>query len=277
MIKINKPAKPAFMSVVGNKWEVETDAAKLHYSADPIVGEFEHKAYSDLRIRMELKKTFGKCAYCESKYLHTADSDIEHFRPKGRVNEKDPKTPGYYWLANDWDNLLLSCQHCNQKRIHDLDGDDKAIGAGKLDQFPLSDEKKRVSKHGESLEEEEKVRLLINPAAPGDFPEEHFEYELTKGAMVGITNMGKTSIEVYALRRKELVDERNQRRIELFSQIDSAKRALELFDNHPFDDIKNNMDKELDKLLVFTEDKQPYAGMCRYFVRKFLRDNNLIN
>lgn len=277
MIKIHKPARPAFMEAAGNKWDIETDEAILHYSADPIVGEFVHKAYADPRIRAELKKIFGKCAYCESKYLHTADSDIEHFRPKGRVNEKTPKTPGYYWLANDWDNLLLSCQHCNQKRIHDLDGDDRAKGAGKLDQFPLSDNSKRVSHHTASLKEEEKVRLLINPSAPDDFPETHFEYEPSKGAMIGISEMGKTSIEVFALRRKELVEERNQRRIELFTQIDTAKRALELYATLQVDALKNNLDIAINNLLVFTEDKKPYAGMCRFFVRKFLSENNLLS
>src|SRR5690348_12456883 len=119
--------------------------------------------YNDVAVKNELKKVFHKYAYCESSDGAVCDGDIERFRRTGRLSEKNPKSPGYYWLANDWNNFLLSCQHCNQRRKHLLFGAEKLELSGKLDQFPLSDETKRVSKSGKSMAQEEKVRLLINP------------------------------------------------------------------------------------------------------------------
>src|SRR5262249_45973388 len=55
----------------------------------------------------------GKCAYCEHKPQAGYPGDVEHYRPKGKVDE-DPNHPGYYWLAYDPRNLLPSCSRCNQ-------------------------------------------------------------------------------------------------------------------------------------------------------------------
>src|SRR5262245_40916138 len=58
-----------------------------------------------------------KCAYCESSLL-TAPGDLENFRPKATVSDEEGKSvsEGYWWLAYDWNNLLLSCGTCN--RLH---------------------------------------------------------------------------------------------------------------------------------------------------------------
>jgi len=42
-------------------------------------------------------------------------------------------------------------------------GKDKLEGYGKLDQFPLNSEKKRLVNHKQKLSKEESIRLLINP------------------------------------------------------------------------------------------------------------------
>ncbi len=57
-----------------------------------------------------------KCCYCERKYDEPRHLAVEHFRPKTAVrqsNKHKEQYPGYYWLAYDWDNLLLSCHECN--------------------------------------------------------------------------------------------------------------------------------------------------------------------
>jgi len=275
MIKIIRPPKPAFLSEPGNKWEAETLKAIDHYTRIPVVKEFDYNAYNDAKLKAELMKIFVKCAYCESKYDQSSDGDIEHFRPKGRIHEKNPQTPGYYWLANDWDNLLLSCQHCNQRRNHILEGYEKPRGAGKLDQFPLKDDTKRATHHTSLLVEEEKVRLLLNPCAPDDYPEKHFRYEPTKSVMVPLTPKGEKSIEVYALSRHKLVAERNQKKIFLFKQIAVTKRELERHNADPSKQNKLTLKEELKNLMYYTNADQPYAGMCRFFVNEFLRINNI--
>ena len=58
----------------------------------------------------------GKCFFCESKSEHVCKLQIEHYRPKGKVDKKDTsgtKNKGYYWLGNEWTNLLLACSACN--------------------------------------------------------------------------------------------------------------------------------------------------------------------
>ena len=56
-----------------------------------------------------------KCGYCESKVKHCATLQVEHYRPKNKVDDQDSPTDGYYWLASEWSNLLLSCPRCNQQ------------------------------------------------------------------------------------------------------------------------------------------------------------------
>lgn len=74
------------------------------------------------RVLDQLNKSYyHKCAYCE----HINKLDIEHFRPKGRINDLSnaPISPGYFWLCYEWSNLLPACAGCNRE-------------GGKLDKFP---------------------------------------------------------------------------------------------------------------------------------------------
>src|SRR5690606_31270242 len=102
------PPAPPFMTEPGNKWVIETNQAINHYSS-PTAISFKFDMFNDKAVKDELKKVFTKCAYCESNYGAVFDGDVEHFRPKGKVNEKNPQTPGYYWLSNEWNNLFLAC------------------------------------------------------------------------------------------------------------------------------------------------------------------------
>jgi hypothetical protein len=274
MIQIKRPAEPAFLADPTGRWYNETENAKTHYK-NGAVGSFEFKLYNDSMIKDELKKVFTKCAYCESSYGAVYDGDVEHFRPKGKVKEKTPQTPGYYWLANNWDNLFLACQQCNQKRKHILYGDDKLIAYGKLDQFPLDNEDKRMIGPDASLDEEEKVRLLINPCK--DDPSEHLAYEKEEAVIIPLTKKGKSSIEVYVLQRPILVQERKKQLLKLLKQMLRTKKLLVKLNNSPNNSgIKTEFEEELDNLMDYTKAEEVYAGMSRYFVKEFLKDNGLI-
>lgn len=273
MIFIQRLPAPVFLSDVKRKWVKETLKAIAHYGEVGQLKVFKYDAYNDRLLKDELKKNFIKCAYCESFYAATSDGDVEHFRPKGKVSGKSPETPGYYWLSNDWDNLLLSCQHCNQGRLHQVVGFDTLQNQGKLDQFPLSDETKRVHHPSDSIEEENKVRLLLNPC--WDNPDLHFKYDETEGVIIPLTEMGSKSIEVYALQRKTLVEERKKVLLDLILQISRVKRALQRLDYSISMDNQQEFNIEFSILKQFTVKERPYAGMCRFFVREFLLKNNL--
>jgi uncharacterized protein (TIGR02646 family) len=106
--------------------------------------------YADQTVKAKLLSDQNcKCAYCEC-YLEGKSADVEHFRPKAsyRIAQGMKRyTPGYYWLAYDWDNLLLSCQACNR--------------AFKNDIFPLFDESQRDIA-GKNISKEEP--MILNPA-----------------------------------------------------------------------------------------------------------------
>jgi 5-methylcytosine-specific restriction endonuclease McrA len=132
----------------------------------------------------------GKCAYCESQCLHVTYGDVEHYRPKRQVSEA-PDHPGYWWLAYVPTNLLPCCERCNRHR-------------GKMNHFPVHDN--AWARCPESLPEERP--LLLHPGH--DDPQGHFEWvppldpEAPISVVRGISEEGKTSIEIYNLNRGEL-------------------------------------------------------------------------
>lgn len=165
------------------------------------------KIYGSVKVRAALEKLFSdKCAYCDSKFSPGEDWNVDHFRPKGRVAERRDH-PGYYWLTYDWENLYPSCTSCNQRRKDKPRWGDLRYGhtAGKLDQFPLSDENTRAMSQDDDIHAE--LTLLIDPCS--DRPEDHLCYDI-KGQIYHFDEdlMGKTTIEVFHLKRRRLRDRR---------------------------------------------------------------------
>lgn len=175
--------------------------------------KFTFAVYKDTELAAAMEAAMGrKCAYCESDFAHVMPKDIEHYRPKSEITSGDTTLqPGYYWLAGEWENLLVSCADCNRARNHEVPDQPKKIKLGKETQFPLSDEQRRVRARG-PLDPEDTVRLLLNPCV--DEPADHLTFD-EKGliharpdANGNESMLGTTSIAVYALQRKELVEKR---------------------------------------------------------------------
>ena len=143
----------------------------------------------------------GKCACCECS-IGSQYGDIEHFRPKKALRHEDDNTPvkvkdqtgrekdhpGYYWLAYDLNNLLPSCQICNQP------GTKSGEKTGKRNCFPLKNEAARVSGPEEDLNREEP--LLINPLH--EDRSAHPEVQ-SNGELKGLTDRGDACIEIFHL------------------------------------------------------------------------------
>lgn len=155
-------------------------------------------AHSDVKNTI-LNSHKWKCACCE-RNLNGDFGHIEHYRPKGGfINPATGKlvTPGYWWLAYSWDNLLLSCSRCNT--IY------------KQNHFPLEDENQR-NIAGCDISQEKP--LLINPAQ--EDPARHIEFHrwMVCPKMVGDCEdqKGKTTIEILQLNsRRDLVEKRKRR------------------------------------------------------------------
>jgi uncharacterized protein (TIGR02646 family) len=241
---------------------------------------FDFKIYKNKELTEELERFFGKkCAYCESRFAHITPKDIEHFRPKSEIKtDNGVLRPGYFWLACEWENLLISCPDCNRARSHEVPGQPVKITLGKATQFPLSDERKRIRSRG-SLTTEEAVRLLINPCI--DEPMEHLTFDdqgLIRPRVDDQGNhsqMGLTSINVYALQRKALVEERLRVIDQLKFQVKQlgalirTHNKLTAFGASRIDlaDNANQIREVRDNIKSMFVRDQPYLAMLREWIR----------
>jgi hypothetical protein len=132
MLRFTRPRKPD---------DFDTDVSKARAAVEKAVtagtGPVEFKPlWRDYKTEF-VKAQHGKCGYCESHVLSVYVGDVEHYRPKGALEELpadrakwgrerqdagtvegrvlDPVCErGYWWLAYEWENYLLSCQICNE-------------------------------------------------------------------------------------------------------------------------------------------------------------------
>ncbi len=169
------------------------------YDSGKLKFDVHTNIYGSSQVRKALKKfQHNKCCYCESRHLATSASRIDHFRPHGAVRQGKGSRrlyPGYYWLAYDWDNLVISCEKCNRM---------------KSDYFPLEKPSKRVRNHLDSLDRESP--LLLNPYTEADLSK-HLAFE--GSACEPRTERGRVSVTVLGLNRLELQEERQCRLNEL--------------------------------------------------------------
>lgn len=123
----------------------------------------------------------GKCAYCEVSVIGAQHGDVEHYHPKAQVQalEDDPETwgnerpylsnvegrkpkvlceTGYWWLAYDWSNYLLSCMVCNE------------YWKGAI--FPVEEDPRTLPPRADKNE----VALLLNPYDDIN-PAEHLSFD----------------------------------------------------------------------------------------------------
>lgn len=240
-----KPA-PASLSKRDKNGMTELDRVRQHLRAPVTPNKtrkaFPYAAYKADDVKLRLEGMFhGKCAYCESIYASQAPVDVEHYRPKGRV-EGAPHHKGYWWLAATWANLLPSCIDCNRRRrqqtpvaVSDLGILAQTMKTGKQDAFPLAGT--RADSETADLSGEQP--LLLDPTR--DDPNDHLKFYLgeDKGsglvypvgtgrpqplqlpavseaqaviaaaaARAGLSLKGAISIQVYGLNRLRLVQER---------------------------------------------------------------------
>lgn len=131
-----------------------------------------------------------KCCYCEWG-LQNSNSDVEHYRPKSeskQANKTFIHKIGYYWLAYDVENLLVSCQKCNQTYKKTL--------------FPLVLAHTRCIGHDGDINLEQP--LLLNPSV--DDPSQHLFFE--NEYLLHRTQRGKVTIKVLQLNRNFLLEDR---------------------------------------------------------------------
>jgi uncharacterized protein (TIGR02646 family) len=204
MIHVNRNSAPAFLS-----------SDKVTHAIDYLRKNFvnvlrqERLRFDDeliYAIRPDLLRTFhNKCAYCETK-LTEKEALVDNFRPRaGTRGLKGEFYPNHYWwLAYEWDNLMISCEVCSLKYKRDF--------------FPLKNEHNRVPDETTGQLSQE-TPLLLNPCI--DNPEKHLFFE-ENGTVTELSARGKVTIDIMGLNRKELVQRRKTVAFAMITLLDST-------------------------------------------------------
>ena len=256
-------------------------------------------AYKDPTVVEALSMLFHrKCAYCEVLMAGQQPGDVDHYRPKASaiVYEKDGErvaTPGYFWLAANWDNLLPSCVFCNRPNTLDIAIEDEEERRGKGAYFPQehdapsgnlakrSMQRRRAGKHCDfplvvgsprrefpaSLDAAEQ-RLLLNPCE--DDPRDHLKF--TRDGFVlpvqkqdGVSQMGKKTIEVCALNRAELLQLRQAVALELEERL--MEVILDLTQH------KAPRDSDMRAIERAMSARSPFSAFIRQYVAERFREH----
>lgn len=205
-----------------------TAAAIVGYQHGKV--EFDSSIWSCIKTYL-FTLFHGKCAYCETFVGVSCPGDVEHYRPKRKVEEAGDH-PGYYWLAYDISNLFPCCEHCNRYR-------------GKRNHFPIAG----VRCFGPGIETllDAEEPLLLNPYVDSDI-EGHIQFwtyklggedKLLAGTIRGITARGACSVEIYNLDRENLVNARAKAQ---HDALDSLRLAMAQGDEQFFKRLKTFCD-----------------------------------
>lgn len=193
----------------------------------------------------------GKCAYCESYIsLDNAHSEYDHFRPRGgaRGLDKEFSTDHYWWLTYNWNNIYLSCSHCNQYKSTWFPVDGQRI--------PLNTSYKEIIYHEKAL--------LIDPCI--DRPEEHLIFN-EQGGIEAISSKGTTTIEILKLDRSELVNARLEVLKELYGEWELLLKLLRKEESNRTD-IKKLYNAWQYKYTIHSGES--YLGIQRFMLSKWL-------
>lgn len=234
---------PAILDTVNADGLTELDRARDYFVTNGHQNGFDFEIYKRNAVRNRLRTLFdGKCAYCEFVYDVGYTEDIEHFRPKARIDVATPAGiesiyPGYWWLGSSWDNLLPSCKRCNVAKWLCL-YDGTKVKSGKSNFFPLDNEADRATTEGGEATE---TALLLNPAL--DDPADYLTFEIKDGHCIIVPKAGdpgtlafrraRTSIDVYGLNRHRLVKQRTERYTDLKAAIVNLEYLIESYDWAP--------------------------------------------
>lgn len=245
MIRVRKPSSaPAILTTRGAAEKKKNCDEYVRHRGDYRNGkrtfEFDRAIYGGDAVKGALSKAqHEKCAFCESKITHVQYGDVEHFRPKkGFLRGGALIRPGYYWLAYDWDNLLLACQICNQRH--------------KRNAFPLLRGSRRARSHLGSIANEKPK--FVHPGEEDPTAEigfrDHVPYPKNGSAR------GRATIHGLGLARRPLMDKRAERLDLIGALRDLARKSPP----------SPQRAKAEDLLRKAQEDDAEFAAMIRAFL-----------
>jgi len=249
MIQLRRKHTAPIPTVLSNAGIAEKNAICQSFVEGKRQFAFDANIYGHIEVKSALRAIqYDKCCFCEAKIGHISYGDIEHYRPKkGWIQENEAlNSPGYYWLAYDWDNLLLSCQICNQRH--------------KKNFFPLLDNSRRALNHESDIATE--VPFFVKPDAenPADFIEfkEEIPFPIDNG------QRGTLTIQTLGLDREPLNENRRTKLTPIRILYNLAK---DIPGTSP--GIRKRALDEIKKIATeYTADHAEYAAMFRAFFKE---------
>ena len=247
MIRIARPVEvPEVLLKAGRRQSdricQEYDRNPEDYQSGRQTLAFDAKIYGHASVKSVLVEAqHGKCCYCERKFGATSYGAVEHFRPKGAVQQTKGSArlvPGYYWLAFEWNNLLVSCEKCNTSYKGSL--------------FPLENPNARARSHKDDVCVERS--LFVDPSREN--PREHIQFR--QAAVSPITPRGRETIAGAGLRRSELEEARKERLdvVKLLQDIVSLKNKFE----------QSKLEKAKEMLGFYISVQSEFSAMVQDFV-----------
>ncbi len=221
MIEIKKGDSPPNLAATHLK---KSEEMKEAYDKNPDnyinqIDKFNFgSAYNTTEVRTALiERQHNKCCFSEARFVGDY-SDVEHFRPKGRVDEYPTNVssyPGYYWIAYEWANLYLCKTRPNTSQ--------------KRNYFPLYKDDERNRSHNDSFTESPK---LIDPGK--EDPRKFIRFHLDEPISIDDDDRGKFNIDFFDLRHSEF-EEGRRTKLKFLTQIKKLiDKALSL--GTPIDD-----------------------------------------
>jgi hypothetical protein len=255
-------------------------AKSLELIEGRIGGTLEFKATVWKAAKPQLKlETGGKCAYCESPTDTVAHGDVEHFRPKSK----------YWWLAYCYDNYVYACQICNQVHKGDEFPIYASTGSWSGPALPAPSTPAAVAALAATLTPDaldltaghaladflvaaaKEKPGLVNPYVTDPDP----LFKWIANDTLKIVEVAPASNKVaakrafagaeasYGLNREEL----KRTRWRTYAEFLVMKDSLKAFETAGIEPALQQRIR--DQIRAMTLVDAPYAGMVRYFVKKF--------
>ena len=222
-------------------------------------------------VKHVLESLFNyKCWYTEAPQQGT-DVDVDHFRPKKRVQETlltaEPHD-GYWWLTFSLQNYRCSCIVANRRRTDVKTG----VTGGKADHFPLCDEGMRARTPDCDLEEEQPI--LLDPLKATDVqllqfkPDGEAMPRFSKEKHARKCMRADQSILFYNLNHSDFVRCRIELRDQIDKEVNAAKRY---FNKLETGDADNDFayEQTICRLLEMTSKRAPFSSFCIAYLDGF--------
>ena len=221
--------------------------------------ENNQKMWRDLKKWLS-ELSHGKCWYSEAKEIYSI-YDVDHFRPKNSVVNRDGTTrEGYWWLAFDWRNYRLSGTVGNRP-LKDTSGKTR----GKWDYFPLHSMSSIATYPEDDLMDE--IYYLLDPTDSGDpslisFDESGLPVAINEEDS-WVSERVRVTIDLLHLDYLPLVEARRKIWMDCRDKIDEIKKTMSAINNSMSVNRNLTIRARMKELQEMVSSSSPLAGTAR--------------